>query len=93
MLVVTHCAPFTSIPIIEEGWERVITVQGSVYAHLSYSSVEGRLKILGVPKARHAEVAERFAAFVLGRPGFSRDRKRSGSTPWRRWSDSGLPSR
>lgn len=70
VLVVTHCAPFTSIPIIEEGRERVITVQGSVYAHLSYSSVEGRLKILGVPKARHADVAERFAAFLLGRPGF-----------------------
>ena len=70
ILNVTHGAPVASTPIIEEGEERVITFRAATYAHLSYSSVEGRLKVAGVPPARRVEVAESFAAALLDRPGF-----------------------
>lgn len=70
ILNVAHGAPVTSTPIIEEGAERVITFRAAIYAHLSYSSVEGRLKVAGVPSARRGEVAEIFAAAMLDRPGF-----------------------
>lgn len=69
-LVVAFGSHFTSMPVIEEQHQRVINFRGARYAHLSYSSVDGRLKLTGVPMARRSDIAESFATSMLGRPGF-----------------------
>lgn len=69
-LVVSHGAAVSTMPVVAEDGEAVITVRAVKYAVLRYSAPEGLLRIGGVPKARQGAVAELFARHILGRPGF-----------------------
>lgn len=70
ILVVTHGAPVSVVPVIDGGQERVISYRSVDQAVLSYHPGTGRLGVAGVVKARRAELAEMFAAHLLDRPGF-----------------------
>jgi hypothetical protein len=70
ILVVTHGAPVSVVPIIEGDRENVISFRSVEHAVLAYHPGTGRLGIAGVPKARRAELAELFAEHLLSRPGF-----------------------
>jgi hypothetical protein len=69
-VVVSHGAPIKTMPIVAGDHEEVIPIQAMKYATLRYSAAEGLLRIGGVAKARHTDVAEAFATHILGRPGF-----------------------
>lgn len=69
-LIVTHGAPVSTVPVIEAGQERVISFRSLEHAVLSYHAGSGRLGVAGISKARRADLAEAFAAHLLGRPGF-----------------------
>ena len=69
-LVVSHGAPVSTLPVVEDDDERVISLRAVRYAVLRWSEGAGLLRLGGVPRARQAEIAELFAATVLGRPGF-----------------------
>ncbi len=70
VLVIEHGAPITTTDILERDQKRVISFRAAAHAVLSYSAMAGRLKIGGMAKARHADLAELFADKVLGKPGF-----------------------
>lgn len=70
VLVVTHGAPVTVVPVITGDQEDVISFRSVEHAVLGYHPATGRLGIAGVPKARRAELAEFFALHMLHRPGF-----------------------
>lgn len=69
-IVVTHGAPVTTTPIVQDDTERVISFRAAEHAVLAYSAVTGRLKVGGVAKARRGDIAEIFARTMLGQPGF-----------------------
>lgn len=69
-LVVTHGAPVSVIPVITGEGEEVISFRSLECAVLSYQVGTGRLGIAGLRKALRADLAEMFAAHLLGRPGF-----------------------
>lgn len=69
-LVISHGAPVTTTPVVAGDQERVITLRAVKYAVLRYSPAEGLLRIGGVAGPRQDDVAELFAAHILGRPGF-----------------------
>lgn len=70
ILVVTHGAPVTVVPVISGDQEDVISFRSVEHAVLAYLPGTGRLGIAGVPKARRAELAEFFARHILRQPGF-----------------------
>jgi len=69
-LVLSHGAPVKTTPVVAGDREEIITVRAVKYAALRYNATEGRLLIGGVLKSQQNELAELFAAHVLGRPGF-----------------------
>lgn len=69
-VVVSHGAPIKTMPVVAGDREEVIPIQAMKYATLRYSASEGLLRIGGAAKARQSDVAEAFAAHILGRPGF-----------------------
>ena len=69
-LVISHGSIVKTAPIVTHGEERVVSYRDAEQAVLSYSAATGRLKMGDVPKYRRADVAELFAARMLGRPGF-----------------------
>jgi len=73
VLVIAHGSPITTTPIVQRDEERVISFRAAEHAVLSYNSTTGLLKIGGVAKARHVDLAELFASKILGKPGFFAD--------------------
>ena len=69
-VVVTHGAPVTVRPVINDQEESVISYRGAEHAVLSYHPRTGRLKVGGVMQARRALLAEIFATAMLNRSGF-----------------------
>jgi len=69
-LIITHAAPVSTVPVVEDGKERVISFRSLEHAVLSYHSGSGRLGVAGITKARRADLAEAFAAHLLLKPGF-----------------------
>lgn len=69
-LVLSHGAPVKTTPVVSGDREEIITVRAVKYAALRYDATEGKLLIGGVLKSQQAELAELFAAHVLGQPGF-----------------------
>jgi hypothetical protein len=70
VLVVTHGAPVSVVPVIDGDREDVISYRSVEYAVLAYNVGTGRMGVGGVRKALRAELAEFFAVHMLGRPGF-----------------------
>lgn len=70
ILVVTHGAPVSVIPVIDDNREDVISYRSVEHAILAYNVATGRLEIGGVRKALRAELAEFFAVQLLDCPGF-----------------------
>lgn len=70
VLVVTHGAPVSVVPVIDGDREDVISYRSVEYAVLAYNLGTGRMGVGGVRKALRAELAEFFAVHMLGRPGF-----------------------
>ncbi len=70
VLVVTHGAPVSVVPVIDGDREDVISYRSVEYAVLAYNVGTGRMGVGGVRKALRAELAEFFALHMLGRPGF-----------------------
>lgn len=68
--VVTHGAPVSVLPVVGRDGEEVISFRRLEYAVLFYQASTGRLGIAGLRKALRGELAEFFAAHILGRPGF-----------------------
>ena len=69
-MVISHGATVSTMPVVDGGAERVISLRAVKYAVLRYSETTGVLKLGGVPKARQAEIAELFAMTILERGGF-----------------------
>lgn len=70
VLVVTHGAPVSVVPVISGDQEDVISYRSVDQAILSYHPGTGRLGVAGLTKARRAELAEMFARHLLDYPGF-----------------------
>ena len=70
VLVVTHGAPVTVVPVIDGDRENVISYRSVEHAILAYNPNNGRMGVGGVRKALCAELAEFFAEHILARPGF-----------------------
>lgn len=70
VLVVTHGAPVSVVPVINGDQEDVISYRSVDQAILSYHPGTGRLGVAGLTKARRGELAEMFAQHLLDRPGF-----------------------
>ena len=70
LVVAKHGAQLRTTEVIEGADDRVITYREAERAVLSYSSLTGRLKVGGFPKARRAELAEIFSRTILKRAGF-----------------------
>ena len=70
VLVVTHGAPVTVVPVIDGDRENVISYRSVEHAILAYNPNNGRMGVGGVRKALRAELAEFFAEHILARPGF-----------------------
>lgn len=69
-MVISHGATVSTMPVVDGGAERVISLRAVKYAVLRYSETTGVLKLGGVPKARQGEIAELFAVAILERDGF-----------------------
>lgn len=69
-MVISHGSVVSTMPVVEEEAERVISIRAVAYAVLRYCEATGVLRLGGIPKPRQADIAELFAAIVLERPGF-----------------------
>lgn len=73
LLCIRHGAPLTTTEVVEYGDERIRSYREIDKAVLAWSAIDGRLQVWGCAKARRADIAELFAAVILGRPGLFKD--------------------
>lgn len=69
-LVVSHGSLVSTMPVVEGQQERVISIRQISHAVLRYSENTGMLRLARIRKAHQPKIAEIFATFILGKPGF-----------------------
>jgi hypothetical protein len=69
-IVIAHGAVVSTLPIIEAGAERVISMRAVAHAVVRYAKDTGMLRLGGISRSRAPNMAEMFAKHLLDRPGF-----------------------